>query len=57
MRKNRVFPALGRSWDEVNASMTEARKDDLPWHSRKIFKPAYFAGEDVVEVANKAFDL
>jgi len=57
MRKNRVFPALGRSWDEVNASITEARKDDLPWHSRKIFKPAYYAGDDVVEVANRAFDL
>ncbi len=57
MMSNRIFPALGRSWEEVKSSMEEARQDDLPWHGDRLFKPAYFAGDDVLDVANQAFQM
>lgn len=51
------FPAAGRSWEEVKAAMEEARVDDLPWYDGRIFKPTYFTGDDVVEVADKAYEM
>ena len=49
------FPARGQAWEQVRTAMEDARKDDLPWRGACIFKPAYFAGEDIVEVANAAY--
>ena len=57
MTTNRSFPAQGRPWSEVQSAMAEARKGDLPWRAPRIFKPAYFAGEDLVQVANAAYDM
>jgi glutamate/tyrosine decarboxylase-like PLP-dependent enzyme len=37
--------------------MLAARANDLPWRAPRIFKPAYFAGEDLVEVANAAYQM
>jgi glutamate/tyrosine decarboxylase-like PLP-dependent enzyme len=54
---NRLFPQSGRSWDDVKADMEASRRDDLPWRDARIFKPAYFAGEDLVRVANAAYDM
>lgn len=54
---NRLFPVHRHSWDDVKAAMINARKGDLPWRDKRLFKPAYFAGEDVVEVANKAYQM
>jgi sphinganine-1-phosphate aldolase len=54
---NRLFPQSGRSWDDVKTQMEASRRDDLPWRHARIFKPAYFAGEDLVRVANAAYDM
>lgn len=53
----RTFAARGQAWEQVRAAMEEARKGDLPWRSARAFKPAYFAGEDIVEVANAAYAM
>ena len=37
--------------------MNAARLDDAPWRGPRTFKPAYFAGDDVVEVANRAYQM
>ena len=54
---NHKFPVRGRSWEEVKAAMEEARKDDHPWHGANLFKPTYFAGDDIVDVANQAYQM
>lgn len=55
MSKN-IMPARGRSWEEVRAQMEQMRKDDLPWYGERMFiGGSYFAGLDVVEVANEAY--
>ena len=55
---NRRFPIHGRSWDEVRAAMEEARRDDLPWYSQRMFKGgSYYGGADVVDVANDAYRM
>ena len=39
----------GRSdWASIEELMTSARGDDVPWRGPRTFKPAYFAGDDVV---------
>jgi len=55
--KNSRFPSLARSWDDVAEEMRAARQDDLPWRDARNFKPAYFAGEDVLQVANEACNM
>ncbi len=57
MATNRRFPREGTSWDRVKESMDALRAKDLPWRAPRIFKPAYFAGEDLVEVANAAYQM
>jgi len=54
---DRRFPECGRSWDEVRREMETARQGDLPWRHARIFKPSYFAGEDIVGVANAAHEM
>jgi sphinganine-1-phosphate aldolase len=54
---DRRFPVRGRPWDEVRREMETARRDDLPWHHPRIFKPTYFAGDDLVRVANAAYEM
>lgn len=51
------FPAHGRGWQAVAAEMEEGQAGDLPVHNARQFKPAYFAGDDVLEVALKAFEM
>ncbi len=51
------FPARGRGWQAVAAEMEEGHAGDLPVHNARQFKPAYFAGDDVLEVALKAFEM
>jgi sphinganine-1-phosphate aldolase len=54
---DQTFPVRGRSWDEVRREMESARRDDLPWCHGRIFKPTYFAGADLVRVANAAYEM
>src|SRR6266540_5037221 len=49
----------GHSWKEIRSTLAalKRRKENLPWHGPRKFRPSYFAGEDVVEVATKSFNL
>lgn len=52
----RILPPHGQSWQAVRAEMEEIRKDDRPWYCERMFiGGSYFAGEDIVEVANEAY--
>jgi len=55
--KNYRFPMLSKSRYEIEQKMRDARRDDLPWRDKRNFKPAYFAGVDVLEVANNATNM
>ena len=57
MQEESRFPAKGRNWEEIKAAMEDARSEDLPWYDGRVFKPAYFTGDDVVDVANKAYEM
>ena len=55
--QNSKFPRQGRAWEDVRNEMLEKRGGDLPWVAQRSFKPAYFAGDDVVEIANQAYQM
>jgi len=53
-----AFPARGKTWAEVKSAMEAAKGADAPWYSERAFRGgSYFAGEDVVAVANQAYQL
>lgn len=52
-----AFPSERCSRDELERRMASLRRDDSPWHSGRSFKPAYFAGDDVLDVAHEAFGM
>ena len=53
---NSQLPPHGSNWEKVKAQMEAAQKDDQPWHSERMFiGGSYFGGDDVVEVANEAY--
>ena len=54
--RNRGFPSVSRPWTELKAEMVAARKDDVAWCHERNFKSAYYVGDDVLQVANEAFD-
>ena len=55
---NNQLPPHGRKWEKVKAEMEAAQKDDSPWYSGRMFiGGSYFGGEDVVEVANEAYQM
>jgi len=51
------LPASRGDWKSIEVSMNSARREDIPWRGPRTFKPAYFAGDDVVEVANRAYQM
>ena len=51
------LPDRRSDWASIEQSMSSARRDDAPWRGPRTFKPAYFAGDDVVEVANRAYQM
>tara|TARA_Y100000758_G_scaffold98223_1_gene67985 strand:- start:14 stop:1267 length:1254 start_codon:yes stop_codon:yes gene_type:complete len=55
--QNSRFPQFSRSWKEIESEMMVARQFDMPWRDARNFKPAYFGGEDVLEVANGALNM
>ncbi len=55
--KNSRFPPLSKSWKDVESEMQAAQRGDMPWRDARNFKPAYFAGEDLLEVANSALNM
>ena len=52
-----AFPSDRCSREELQRRMESLRSDDAPWHSGRSFKPAYFAGDDVLDVAHEAFGM
>ena len=55
---NNQIPPYGRNWEKVKAEMEVAQKDDSPWYSERMFiGGSYFGGEDVVKVANEAYQM
>ena len=52
-----AFPSDRCSREELQRRMESFRSDDAPWHSGRSFKPAYFAGDDVLDVAHEAFGM
>ena len=51
------FPSQKRDWSELKSAMNEARSNDLIWNNERVFKPAYFAGDDVLEVAHESYHM
>ena len=55
---NNQLPPYGRNWEKVKAEMEAAQKDDSPWYNKRMFiGGSYFGGEDVVTVANEAYQM
>ena len=55
---NSQLPPHGRNWEKVKAEMEAAQKDDSPWYNKRMFiGGSYFGGEDVVKVANEAYQM
>ena len=52
-----AFPSDRCSREELQRRMESLRREDAPWHSGRSFKPAYFAGDDVLDVAHEAFGM
>ena len=52
------FPPNSRPWPDVRAEMDSAHEEDKPWYAPRQFKGgSYFGGEDVVKVANEAYQM
>ncbi len=56
MRNSRFSP-LSKSWEDVESEMKAAHLNDMPWRDARNLKPAYFAGEDLLAVANNAYNM
>ncbi|MCE2393707.1 aspartate aminotransferase family protein [Candidatus Poribacteria bacterium] len=55
---NNHLPLHGHNWEKVKAEMEVAQKNDSPWYNEHMFiGGSYFGGEDVVEVANEAYQM
>src|SRR5690606_16154861 len=50
-----VMPDRGTSWTELERQMIEARGNDVDWANGRAAVFVHNAGEDVLEVAKKAF--
>lgn len=55
MRK--AFPKTGLDWADIKEQLSEARKDDVDWRGGKITGLVYFAGDDVMQVAQDAYTM
>jgi sphinganine-1-phosphate aldolase len=49
------FPAHGLSWDEIDAALNEARGNDVEWRRGRIGVYIHYGGEEVLEVAKRAY--
>ena len=55
---NDPLPPHGRNWEKVKAEMAVAQEEDSPWYNERMFiGGSYFGGEDVVKVANEAYQM
>jgi sphinganine-1-phosphate aldolase len=49
------LPKQGIAWDRLDAMLDEARAHDVDWRKGRIGVYIHYAGEDVLEVAKKAY--
>src|SRR4051812_1651518 len=49
------LPKTGTPWTELDAQMDAARVDDVDWRRGRIGVYIHYAGDDVLEVAKKAY--
>ena len=54
---NRSFQVSGQSEEQIFEALDSGRQGDFAWNDLHNLKAAYFAGEEVVRVAKRAFDL
>jgi len=47
----------GQSLPELDETLEKAKARNLAWYGPRMFRPSYFAGQDVLDVATKAFNL
>lgn len=47
----------GQSQPELDETLEKAKARNLAWYGPRMFRPSYFAGTDVLDVATKAFNL
>jgi sphinganine-1-phosphate aldolase len=47
----------GQSAAELEEVLHKAKARNLPWYGPRMFRPSYFAGTDVLDVATRAFNL
>jgi glutamate/tyrosine decarboxylase-like PLP-dependent enzyme len=47
----------GQSLPELEETLKKAKARNLAWYGPRMFRPSYFAGTDVLDVATKAFNL
>ena len=50
------FPSRGISRDEVLSAMQAARQADVRWQDGKAFSLVYYAGEEVSELVEDAYE-
>ena len=55
--RNSRFPPLSKSWKDVESEMKAAHRSDMPWRDARNFKPAYYADEELLGVANGALNM
>ena len=51
------LPAKGKDWTTLEAEMQAARADDADWRGGRLGVFVHYAGEDVLEVAKKAYAM
>ncbi len=49
------FPEQGLSWSAIDQSLDEARRGDVDWRHGRIGVYIHYAGEDVLDVAKRAY--
>ena len=49
------LPQQGRSWNELDGEMDEARKGDVDWRRGRVGVYIHYAGDEVLDVAKKAY--
>lgn len=52
---NVKLPKIGAKWPELDLRMEEARRNDVDWRHGRIGVYIHFGGDDVLEVAKKAY--
>jgi sphinganine-1-phosphate aldolase len=49
------LPTQGKSWSELDGEMDAARKGDVDWRRGRVGVYIHYAGEEVLDVAKKAY--